>query len=356
MTPRPFYEINPKTYLFERNDSPEEQVRQWVLFELLSTYGFNINDLQIEVKCKVGRKYFPADVVIYQNRSPIIVIECKRQEEENKKDEALKQAISYANFLKAEFVVFTNGNLWVVKKRIREIWHSVSDIPSNKKIVKGNTLTEWLFFFDDARPILYWMNRQVPSDQAYKVFDLMQRFFAGRTNLEDFDHDLLVGTELLLRVIAGRSDQIEHKIERYEDSTFHAAFGYFQTYFKKIGHDTFNMDHAEFLDFTGRFSKLFDDFAKLVKANHNIETGDAYLTRLNLVFMQYFYTTLRTGFFEKIKFQDISPNVISEFANFIEFILVTQLGLQLPSLLDEEMDMFKMYTSNNWYNKNGELL
>lgn len=355
MPPKPFYEVEPKTYLFDRNESPEERVRQWILFELLSTYGFNINDIKTEVQCKVGRKYFPADVVIYQNHSPIIVIECKRYEEEDE-DEALKQAVSYANFLKAEFVVFTNGNLWVVKRRIRENWHPVSDIPSKVMTGADATLTEWLSFFDDAKPILYWINRQIPSDQAYKVFDLLQRFFAGRMNLEGFDHDLLVGTEFLLRVIAGGTNQIEHKIEYYEDSTFRAAFGNFQRYFRKIGCDALNVNHAEFLDFRGRFSTLWDDFTKLVKANNNIETGDAYLARLNLSFMQYFYSTLQAGFFEKAKFQDVSPNVIGEFSNFIDFILVTRLGLQLPSSLDEEMDRFKIYTSDTWYNKNGELL
>jgi hypothetical protein len=46
MPPKSFYEINPKAYLFGKSDeTPEEKVRQWVLFELLSTYGICINNL-----------------------------------------------------------------------------------------------------------------------------------------------------------------------------------------------------------------------------------------------------------------------------------------------------------------------
>jgi hypothetical protein len=44
MSIKAFYEIAPTSYLFGKTDGPEEKVRQWVLFELLSTYGYNINE------------------------------------------------------------------------------------------------------------------------------------------------------------------------------------------------------------------------------------------------------------------------------------------------------------------------
>lgn len=37
MPPKPFYEINLSAYLFDKSETPEEKVRQWAIFELIST-------------------------------------------------------------------------------------------------------------------------------------------------------------------------------------------------------------------------------------------------------------------------------------------------------------------------------
>jgi hypothetical protein len=357
MITKKYYEIDKSCYLFERQESPEEKIRQWALFELLSKYGINLRNIQIEVPVKVGSKSYRADIVVLRDNFPFIVIECKEQSfiDINR---AFEQSISYANFLKAEFVVFTNGNQWATKRQIQGKWHPVSDIPSKPDIKADATLTEWLSFFDGVKPILFWIHRQVPFSYAYMFLDYLQRFFAHGAHLENLDHDLLTGTEFLLRVIAGGTNQTElgHKIEYYETSTFRAAFSNFQRFFQKIGNKTLDMDYVHLIDFRGLFSTLWDGFENLVKTQENIEMGNAILVRFNLSLLQYFHKILESGSFEKVKFKDIPPSLVDEFAKFVDLILLSKLGLRLPSPLDTiDIENFRAITCNDWINKNGEL-
>ena len=119
MPPKPYYEIQHSAYLFMPNKNaksqdedikpkPEEKIRQWALFELLTTYGVNIKNIEIERPVKVGTRTYRADIVIHRDFAPHVVIECKRWK--NKKiDKGIDQAISYANAntIKAKFAVFT---------------------------------------------------------------------------------------------------------------------------------------------------------------------------------------------------------------------------------------------------------
>jgi hypothetical protein len=352
-----YYEIDRSCYLFEKQESPEEKIRQWALFELMSNYGVNLKNIQVETPVKVGSKNYRADIVIMRDSFPFVVVECKENSFVDI-NSALEQSISYANFLKAEFVVFTNGDKWVVKRLIQGKWHPVSDIPGKLGITTDETLTEWLTFLDSVKPILFWTHRQVPLNYAYKFLDYLQRFFARGAHLEGHDHDLLTGTEFLLRVIAGGTDQTElgHKIEHYETSTFQAAYKYFQRYFQRIGSTALNVEYIDLMDFRGLFSTLWDGFEELVKAQKNIELGDINLARLNLSLLQYFHKILDAGYFEKVIFKDIPSSVVYEFAKFIELILLSKLGLRLPSPLDTvDIETFRIITCNDWVNKNGEL-
>ena len=119
MSPKPFYEINPQAYLFDRSDeTPEEKVRQWALFELLSTYGVSINNIEIERPVKVGTRNHRADIVVLRESVPYVVIECKKWDDK-KEEQGTQQALSYAdaNTMKARFAVYTNGDIWKVKKK-----------------------------------------------------------------------------------------------------------------------------------------------------------------------------------------------------------------------------------------------
>lgn len=76
MPPKPYYDVSTEAYLFGKTkEKPEEKVRQWVLFELLSTYGISINSIQVERQVKVGTRTHFADIVILKENTPFVVQE-----------------------------------------------------------------------------------------------------------------------------------------------------------------------------------------------------------------------------------------------------------------------------------------
>ncbi|MCO6452625.1 MAG: type I restriction enzyme HsdR N-terminal domain-containing protein [Caldilineales bacterium] len=167
MPPAPFYEIHPNAYLFQKSATPEEEVRQWVAFELLSGYGFHINNIEFEKPVKVGRRTHYADIVVFNNHKPYIVIECKRRDE-SKIADGLKQAVSYATAyeIRAEFAVCSNGSNWQVMRNINDNWVKVTDIP---RIFSSNTrrpIHELFYEINHLELILYWLHRPVPAKYA----------------------------------------------------------------------------------------------------------------------------------------------------------------------------------------------
>ena len=207
MPPKPFYEINPQAYLFGKTDDmPEERVRQWALFELLSTYGISINNIQIERPVKVGTRTHRADIVILHESAPFVVIECKKWEDKHI-GRGMQQALSYAdaNTMKARYAVYTNGDVWEVKRKISNEWVDLPDLP---KRIDGDyqvKLDELVRSINDFKPAFYWLNQTVPASSAQAYFSCLQILFNGSTYpLNYLDNDLRFGTDNLLRVICAK--------------------------------------------------------------------------------------------------------------------------------------------------------
>jgi len=108
------YKTNQKRGAKQPWRETEEKVRAEFLVKLVTEYEYPIEHIKIEVPVKKGsadKDKNRADIVIYKNekhKKPFIVIETKTSEEKNIK-EAKEQALSYANYLKAEYAVATNG-------------------------------------------------------------------------------------------------------------------------------------------------------------------------------------------------------------------------------------------------------
>jgi hypothetical protein len=56
MPPRNFCDIDSKYYFFGKSDTPEEKVRQWMIFELLAVYNVPVQAISIEAPVKVGTR------------------------------------------------------------------------------------------------------------------------------------------------------------------------------------------------------------------------------------------------------------------------------------------------------------
>lgn len=132
-----FYTVDQKAWLFTvqaedaERGKPEENVRQWCIYELLRSYGVLINNVKIECPVRVGTRTHRADIVVMREDRPYIVIECKSRRT-RKHEEAMNQAISYATAsdMNAEFAVYTNGDVWWVRRRVKDVWVPIPDLPT----------------------------------------------------------------------------------------------------------------------------------------------------------------------------------------------------------------------------------
>ena len=115
---RPFYAIPPEEYLFQQlvnNDSPEEWVRQWLLRELIESYGFprerfDGRTVNIEVPITIGGSQYFADVAIQKefqgDPKPLVLFEVKRLDS----TEGIDQLHGYLSACPtARIGVWTNG-------------------------------------------------------------------------------------------------------------------------------------------------------------------------------------------------------------------------------------------------------
>ncbi len=189
--------------LSKERASPEEAVRQWCLHELLRAYGVCVTNLEIERPVRVGTRRHRADIVVLRDGQPFIVIECKSRRT-RKHDDAMLQAISYATAadMNAEFAAYTNGDIWWVRRRIRDQWVPVSDLPVFRN---GTPTADWrdiLLAVDRTGPVLYWMDEPVPAKHAPRYFGALQRFFHATNEItEDTDHRLRWAADHVLRVL-----------------------------------------------------------------------------------------------------------------------------------------------------------
>ena len=182
MNRRPFYKVDTKAWLFNpAKPGEEEEVRQWCLHELIRCYGVEVNNLVTELPVKVGTRYPRADIAIFQGPdNPYCIIECKKPGYKDH-EVAIQQAISYAMVAKGnvQFVVYTNGEVWRVLRRIGEKWFSISDLPDfkdNQPVVSWRNVSNPIL---ELAPILAWLDMPVPAKSAAKYFAAMQEFFVG---------------------------------------------------------------------------------------------------------------------------------------------------------------------------------
>ncbi len=90
--------------------TPEEWVRQHVLFWLISQTGFPVGLLSIERKVGIGSGH-RADVVGFgKNGLPLLLVECKAPGEPISEITAM-QAMKYNQQLRARFLWLTNGKV-----------------------------------------------------------------------------------------------------------------------------------------------------------------------------------------------------------------------------------------------------
>lgn len=135
-----------------RFTDPEEKVRANAYLSLVIDYGYNPEQIDIEVSVEHRVPTIFSDIVVYADKSlkkPVIVVECKREEaSQGELDQAVEQGFGYANSMDADFVWMTSGLRNDYFKRDRQapkerIANRLADLPrpggdiSRAKYVKG---------------------------------------------------------------------------------------------------------------------------------------------------------------------------------------------------------------------------
>lgn len=353
MPPKPFYEVKPEAYLFTKHKetseakvTPEEKIRQWALFELLSTYGISINNIEVERMVKVGTKNHRADIVILRESAPYVVVECKRWEN-NKIESGVDQAISYAdaNTIKAKYAVFTNGDVWIVKRKLRGEWLDVPDISRRIDENYRVELETLIRSMADFKPVLYWLNQEVPKKDAKPYFAKLQEIFCSSTYpLDMLDRNMLFATDNLLRVISCGSSSDTHYL--HSKMTV-ACKGYAQYLARILGNHN---DTLSFEGYTLKEMSVFcqNSFNEVVSNSRGMAGEEMAFNRFISALVQYL-TKCISRKNDRCEYENVSNILTNEFQGLISLLFDLRLGVTFPDgLLEESCTDLRHFCSGDW--------
>ena len=327
-----FYTVDRNAWLFAsagapqdgERAKPEEDVRQWCLHELLRAYGVCIANVRVEHPVRVGTRTHRADIVVHRDARPCIVIECKSRRT-RKHDDAMKQAISYATAVdvNAEFAVYTNGDIWWVRRRIRDQWVPVSDLPVFRNGTPTADWQDFLLAVDRAGPVLYWLDEPVPAKQAPRYFGALQRFFHATNEVTaDSDHRLRWAADHVLRVL----DDVNRHRNYTGGKMSHACDGlnkYWQTRGVEPsfgGGDLWEMAHH-----------AWADLSYILEGNRDVPALDGQAMRVILSLLDY----LNGMKGRRLRYQPVGSSVQAELREYIDLALKVRFNSQLPDTQDK---------------------
>lgn len=328
---RKFYKIPFKSYLFEKNEHPEEEVRQWVLFELLSSYGININNIEVETPVKIGSKKFRADIVVKKDHIPYIVIECKSRDIE-RMDDALEQAISYAEYLGASFVISTNSHKWLVKKKQKNgAWEYVVDINDYNDKTNMGEITTLLETANNLSPLLFWLHKYVPSDEA-QVFwivletALKKSFRQFICDINENLYEIIIGLVELINKGCFRKDS-KCKTTQEQVEIIHQRFQSFLQDYELEYDFEWQWDYHDLNEtFETNFEFLGLDLGEFLDKNEGIKNNTIRLLELTTHFALYLGDSARQG-----SYLEIGESTTQKLFDFIEPYLMQKFNISLPT-------------------------
>jgi hypothetical protein len=331
-----FYEVPERAWLFRQAACgvqeatqkllPEEQVRQWCLHELIRAYGVSVCRLDVEWPVKVARERKPnrIDIVILLNGKPYVVVECKARSE-TQHESAMGQSVNYASLpdVSAEFAVYTNGEVWWVRRRVRGQWIEVPDIPMLQDDKPTRDWRDILLAVDRIAPVLFWLDNVVPSKTAPRYFGALKEFFHAVNEVTaGTDPRLLWTADHILRVLSdvgnhpnftgGKLSHACDGLNKYwKERGVESSFG---------GGDLWEMAHHAWAD----LSNLLDGARDMVTPDYQaLRVIQALLAYLNGM----------KG--RRVRYQDVGASVQSEIRAYIDLALTIRFNARLPDIQDK---------------------
>jgi len=223
---RIFYNISVDDYYFKDRliniHSNEEKVRQWLIKELIVTYEYRLDLIEIEYSLTMGSKKYFVDIVIYNKKKPYIFIETKSKEAELL--DGFEQLKSYMIMEKSvEYGILTNGrDIKIYNSKFCE----VSEIPDFTLDMVEEIVGEEFIYSDFKKGI------QIPylvidedtiiaedknGDITYNKMDLISlpkfKWVNIYTDYEDPEGEILLPKDW-------GSDNGNYVIENYGDSMY----------------------------------------------------------------------------------------------------------------------------------------
>jgi hypothetical protein len=329
-----FYEVNKDAYLFPsqlregtNRDQREEPVRQWCAYELIRAYGISILDMTFERQVKVGSKKYYIDILVSRRGVPWLVVECK-EPGHKKHSEGMEQAVSYASAqeIQAEFAVYTNGQVWHVKRRIRDEWIAVPDFPHQNTPSGGEPIFELLHCLDRAAPLLYKLDERLEDREATKFLSAMQMFFNGANLLtKDSNRGLIFATDNLLRVLSSANGPADYRIGKLE-----AARQDFESYRKQkdLGFDIRPVIEKEV---ASEIPPLCAALQAMIEGAKGLAHCDILLLRLDVALLEY---GRRQHVSTKL-YPEIEASVHHALWDFLTYAFALHLNVSLPDRTDK---------------------
>jgi hypothetical protein len=334
MPREPLYKIDKSAYLFgkglpaaETRDQPEEAVRQWCAYELMRAYGMRITEIACEHPVKVGSKSYRIDILVSRHDSPAVVVECKPRSYLKHAD-AMAQAISYADAqdIKAEFAVYTNGDVWHVKRRIRERWVSIPDLPQHVDRNGAEPIAEFLLALKDVQPLLYKLGQPLVGKDSHDFLGAMQVFFCGANLLtQEVNRDLGIATDNLLRTLWAAGDS------PYQDGKFATALAHFEKYRQQanIGFEIYPSRNS----LRTEMQQLHASLTYMLEGAEGLSSGDLLVLRLATALLDYGQSLQDVT--KPKSYPTLGPIVQEPLRDYLNYALTFHLNVALPDLLDK---------------------
>jgi hypothetical protein len=156
----------------------------------------------------------------------------------------MKQAISYASAdsIQADFCVFTDGNIWQVKRKTAAGWVNYPNIPRiNAYQETALDFSQLLYNLDEVKPVLHWLYQPISGTDALKCIKAIQPIFYAHSIISE-------GTNpTLLNIIDHlcRGINIKPDFDGYHYGKLGTAFQLTQLYLQKLDIKNYYQDGLE---------------------------------------------------------------------------------------------------------------
>ena len=112
--------------------TPEEWVRQHLLLFLIDTLNYSQSNIAVEVPINQNGMRKRADIVVYKQTKPYIMVECKRPSVKITQ-QTFDQVARYNGIIGSTFLMVSNGlnHYYCMMDYEQKRYHFLSELPSN---------------------------------------------------------------------------------------------------------------------------------------------------------------------------------------------------------------------------------